>query len=124
MPNPSSQHWIDKAKEDEQVVTLLVANGGPWTIAAYHVQQAAEKYLKAVLVEQGLLPPQTHSLLQILPLIKSVTIPAEVIDAAAMTSAYAWQTRYPGSHTLEGSELIEATQNLEAIEAWVFSLVW
>lgn len=47
-----SASWLAKAQEDEVVVALICAAKGPWNIAAYHVQQAAEKRIKACLVEQ------------------------------------------------------------------------
>jgi HEPN domain-containing protein len=50
MPSDAVRVWLEKAEEDERVVDLITQAGGPWNAAAYHVQQAAEKRIKATLV--------------------------------------------------------------------------
>jgi len=57
MPSSAVQQWLDKAAEDEKTVGILKAAGGPWAIVAYHIQQAAEKRIKASLVAAGVAPP-------------------------------------------------------------------
>lgn len=95
MPSSAAQGWLDKAAEDEAVIALVRAAGGPWSMAAYHVQQAAEKYIKAALVEVGIAPPKSHDLSNLLTLHPKGTANPAVLTAAAMTSAFAWLTRYP-----------------------------
>lgn len=68
MPSNATQQWLVRALEDEAVVALIQDNGGPWSMAAYHVQQAAEKYIKAALIEAGVAPPKSHDLPQLLTL--------------------------------------------------------
>jgi HEPN domain-containing protein len=121
LPSVAAQHWIDKAQEDEQVIALVVVNRGPWNMAAYHVQQAIEKYIKALLVERGTAPPKSHSLPQLLGLLVGLTVPAEVLAAANMTSAFAWQTRYPGAPPLAEADVVQATNDLATIKTWVIS---
>ena len=48
MPPGAVQAWLEKADEDVSVFNLIRAAGGPWSQAAYHLQQAAEKLVKAV----------------------------------------------------------------------------
>jgi HEPN domain-containing protein len=46
--------WVSKAEEDMDVATELVGQKQPHRNAAcFHCQQAAEKYLKALLQEHG-----------------------------------------------------------------------
>ena len=96
MPSSGAQEWLDKADEDERTVGILQVAGGPWSVAAYHVQQAAEKLIKAALVNAGVPPPRSHDLSHLLSL-HPLTVEPDVHHAAAMTSAYAWLTRYPRS---------------------------
>jgi HEPN domain-containing protein len=66
----------------------------------FHCQQAAEKYLKALLQDRGQVPPRTHNLLDLLILI----LPR---DAALRTlrrklrslTRYAVDIRYPDTRT-------------------------
>ncbi|CAN5664978.1 hypothetical protein BH11ARM2_BH11ARM2_00220 [soil metagenome] len=92
-------------------------------LAAYHVQQAAEKHLKALLVEQGVAPPKTHDLTQLISMHSGTPAPSSVDSAAAMTSAYAWLTRYPGSPPITEQHVDQGEQDLLQIKQWVLSLV-
>jgi HEPN domain-containing protein len=65
MPRADTQKWLDKALNDERAFQLLKANC-QWDTATYHAQQAAEKFLKAALVEQGIIPRRTHDLKEVL----------------------------------------------------------
>jgi HEPN domain-containing protein len=117
MPSKAAQAWLDKAEEDEAVINLIVGAGGPWSMAAYHVQQAAEKYIKAVLVESGIAPPKSHDLTHLSGLLKK-SPPLDVLNAAAMTSAYAWLTRYPGAPPFDEPQVRQAIADLSVISAW------
>lgn len=48
MPSSHTPQWLAKADEDIRAVELLHLAGGLWSMATYHLQQAAEKYIKAV----------------------------------------------------------------------------
>jgi HEPN domain-containing protein len=119
MPDSATQEWLGKAAEDERVVELVVGARGPWGMAAYHVQQAAEKYIKAALVEAGVAPPKSHDLEQLLALHPVPDASGEVRHAAAMLSAYAWLTRYPGGPTIAESDVTTAGAHLAVIKTWV-----
>jgi HEPN domain-containing protein len=123
MQPESVQQWLDKAGEDEQVVAIIRAAGGPWSMAAYHVQQAAEKYIKAALVACAVPPPKSHDLVQLIGLMAASTPPPVVTNAAAMTSAYAWLTRYPGAPPIEESHVATAEQDLSEIKQWCLQVI-
>ena len=62
--------WVRKAEADAAGAQSLadikpVLND----LVCFHCQQAAEKYLKALMLELGLPPPRTHSLQQLLNLL-------------------------------------------------------
>lgn len=122
MPSNAAQEWLDKAAEDEQVVAALRVAGGPWAAAAYHLQQAAEKLVKAALVEQGTPPPRTHDLPDLLGRF-SGAVPADVDQAGASLTMYAWITRYPGSPPLTESDVASAETDLAIIKAWALSIL-
>jgi len=123
MPAEDVKLWLEKAQEDEQTVAILRAAGGPWGVAAYHVQQAAEKHLKAALVAVGIAPPKTHDLQQLVSLFPGPPPPAAVDTAAAMTSAYAWLTRYPGAQSLDETHVAAAEGRLVEIKSWTTAIV-
>ncbi|SRR6266545_6275408 len=62
--------WVRKAEEDMEGARELGARKPPLRdLVCFHCQQAAEKYLKALLQELGAVVPKTHELeeLQVSP---------------------------------------------------------
>ncbi|CAN1497383.1 COG2250 Uncharacterized conserved protein related to C-terminal domain of eukaryotic chaperone, SACSIN [Fimbriimonadaceae bacterium] len=123
MPDKSAQAWLHKAKEDESVVALISEAGGPYGMAAYHVQQAAEKYLKAALVSVDITPPRSHDLVQLLGLLPAERVSYQVLDAAGSLTVFAWLTRYPGGPEIELDDLVKAREEFEIIKTWVLTVV-
>ncbi len=70
----STREWVVKAEEDFMAARgLSLRRKNPlWNVVSFHVQQAAEKYLKARLEEAGLAIPKTHDLLHLLNLVTRV----------------------------------------------------
>ncbi|MCH8343745.1 MAG: HEPN domain-containing protein [Planctomycetes bacterium] len=95
---PSSREWVDKAEEDYR---LMDAAGGldppAYDGLCFHAQQAAEKYLKAVLAERVTRFPKVHDLTRLLdlidPAINELTVMRADLDALSRLSV---QVRYPG----------------------------
>lgn len=91
--------WVLKAEEDIEVARTVAALARPKRdIACFHCQQAAEKYLKALLQEFGLAVPRTHSLLSLLSLLipHDATL-APLRRGLRSLSRYAVEFRYPGA---------------------------
>jgi HEPN domain-containing protein len=62
--------WVRKAEEDWEGARDLAARKPPLRdLACFHCQQAAEKYLKALLQEIGAAIPKTHDLRKLLNLL-------------------------------------------------------
>lgn len=62
--------WVLKAEEDMEIARSLAALAKPKRDGAcFHCQQAAEKYLKALLQETGRAVPRTHELEDLLDLL-------------------------------------------------------
>jgi len=95
---PETNLWIEKAFQDFKTVEILLqSNDGPPGIICFHCQQAAEKFLKAFLVEKNVEFPRSHDLLL---LIEKYIFPVdetfqEIIPAAAELTGFATSTRYP-----------------------------
>jgi len=57
-----AQGWIMKGDSDLTNAKRTAISDGPYDTACFHAQQAAEKYLKAVMAAHGLEIPRTHDL--------------------------------------------------------------
>ena len=98
---PSAGEWVDKAEEDYRVMTAIAGLNPPAHDAVcFHAQQAAEKYLKAVLAERVIAFPKVHDLTRLLdlidPAINELSAMRADLDALSRLSV---QVRYPGFST-------------------------
>lgn len=103
--------WIERAEEDLVLARWSVRRKPPLPYgAAFHAQQCAEKYLKALLVARGQAFPRTHDLaaLSDLCLKSGILVPIDQ-DALARLASYSIQVRYPGA----SPELAEVREALE-----------
>ncbi len=90
--------WVLKAEEDMEVARSLADLARPKRDAAcFHCQQSAEKYLKALLQELGLVVPRTHILNDLLDLLlpHDATL-APLRRGLRSLTRYAVEYRYPG----------------------------
>lgn len=90
--------WVRKAEEDWLGAHALARRKPPLRdLACFHCQQAAEKYLKALLQEAGAVVPKTHNLrdLLILLLPHDATL-RPLMRILKSLSHYAVHYRYPG----------------------------
>jgi HEPN domain-containing protein len=63
----ATREWVRKAEADYQVVEELTRSGKPFhDQIAFHCQQSAEKYLKALLEELAIPVKKTHELNRLL----------------------------------------------------------
>ena len=65
MNEPGTEYRARLVKADEDRLCIrneMHAVQKPWSVICFHCQQAAEKYLKAFLVQRGLKPERTHDL--------------------------------------------------------------
>lgn len=90
--------WVSKAEEDLAAARRLPAlKPPPRNVACFCCQQAAEKYLKALLQEVGAVVPRTHDLADLLNLLLpyDATLSSLRRSVAGLTK-YAVEYRYPG----------------------------
>jgi HEPN domain-containing protein len=91
------EQWLDKAAADLDAAEQLSIRGGRFReIVAFHCQQAAEKYLKALLVRRQVEFPKTHDIGKLLDLVATVDagIAGSLRDADALTP-FGVEARYP-----------------------------
>lgn len=114
----SALEWIEYAEHDLLAAkTLLASQKVPFEIVAYHCQQAAEKYLKAVLIQNGASVPFIHDLLKLnrgaqayIPELRNLEKVCELL------TPFGTATRYPGSTMMIGSE------HMASVLAWAESI--
>lgn len=67
MSAPEYLAWFEKAEHDLLSISNNLASATvPWDKVTFDAQQAAEKYLKGLMVYHGRRPPRTHDLEELL----------------------------------------------------------
>jgi len=91
------QQWVLRAENDLlNVANNIQAKRVPWDTVCFHCQQAAEKYIKAVLAVYAQEIPRTHDLEQLLELTKEwVPKLEEVREDLQWLTVHAIVGRYP-----------------------------
>jgi HEPN domain-containing protein len=90
--------WVHKADQDFAAAEHLLSQEQRFSgIVAFHCQQAAEKYLKALLTCWDIEFPKTHVLAELLDLVDShdAELATSLRDAVVLTP-YGVLIRYPG----------------------------
>ncbi len=100
MSEPGTEYraWLVKADEDRLCVrNEMNAVQKPWSVICFHWQQAAEKYLKAFLVQRGVKPERTHDLAQLVAARTQVDASLSAPRPACVKlSDFAVDIRHPG----------------------------
>lgn len=93
-----TQEWVNKAEEDYNVADReLKAKTGAYNAICFHSQQAAEKYLKALLQEMDIEFEKTHDLVFLYEKAKDkLTELVDMLEYLDELSLYAVEARYPG----------------------------
>lgn len=116
MTDGGAERWFAQAEDDLQVARLLQREER-LDHAAFLLQQAVEKALKAALLAQDLGLPRTHDCYF---LAEQAKAPANILDAADAVAPYYVRTRYPDTAPANlGSEDVSAlTDAAEEVIAW------
>jgi HEPN domain-containing protein len=96
---PATAEWVVKAEGDFATAgrELRARKSPNYDAVCFHAQQCAEKYLKAVLQEQGRSIPKIHFLLELLALILKFDGSYEFLKAdLEVLEDYSTRYRYPG----------------------------
>lgn len=107
------------AHRDVLVVENLAKEIDPYTEAiAFHSQQAAEKMVKNVFIQNGIVPSKTHSVDELLS--KAIdsgwlSVEPQVIDAAINISMHAVAARYSQMPDIDRGEALQAIADCNTI---------
>jgi len=102
------REWIEKADADLEVARRMAAEAANRfrirEIVGFHCQQAAEKYLKALLTRCQIEFPKTHDIKTLLQLAGDPV--ADSLGAAKWLTPFGVEIRYPGetAEMLPGDE--------------------
>ncbi len=90
--------WVRKAEEDWSGANALAAQVPPLCdLVCFHCQQSAEKYLKALLQENGAHVPKTHDLRDLLNLLLPHDATLKPLRKCLRSlNRFAVEYRYPG----------------------------
>jgi len=92
-----AREWLEFARRD---IRRAYNNASleDYPLAAYLLQQAVEKSLKAIVILYGEVPPRTHNIRTLIGVVKKfVEFPKELENAARLTQ-YAFEVRYPDDY--------------------------
>jgi HEPN domain-containing protein len=92
--------WVKKAENDlkNAAYTLEMDDECPTDTVCFHAQQVVEKYIKALLVFNGIPFPKTHNIEDIMALLPPSSRPRFAEKDQDRLTEYATVTRYPGDY--------------------------
>lgn len=92
--------WVAKAEGDLENARLVLGAGptGPMDTVAFHAQQCAEKYLKALLCFRGEDVPRIHDVEALLTRAGIWGRVEVTVEESRLLTDYATVTRYPGDY--------------------------
>lgn len=102
--NPAVAEWVTKAEGDYLTAgrELRARKSPNYDAVCFHAQQCAEKYLKAVLQENGKHIPKIHNLIELMLLCEEIDSGFEMLRADLVTmERYSVRVRYPGETALK-----------------------
>ena len=116
-----SSEWLDFAEMDLGAAEyLLNMRPLPVEIICFHCEQAAEKFLKGVIVQLGIEPPRTHDLIQLCKICSGADERyGQLADACAELTPYGVQARYPSNMELDASDVDCALRECRRIQDFV-----
>jgi len=114
--------WLAKADEDRAAARCLARADDPLLLpAVFHVQQSAEKFLKALLIAKGVDFGRKHDLAYLREMTQDSSFDA-FADFFEHLAPYAVESRYPGDFLPPTAEhAAEMLRQLEELRAVVFA---
>ena len=112
------QGWLRKAEGDLRAAEIMMkADLEDWFAAAFHAQQAAEKFLKAFLVRHQIPFPKTHEINQLLNLTGKADQSLKTeLASAGMLTPFGVEFRYPGEEVADRETAQHAVQESKRVK--------
>ena len=117
----TAEEWFRRAKSNLAKAKIEPSDEILYEDLCFDIQQAAEKALKSLCVDEEIIFPKTHDIAFLLDLLENngVSIP-EKIQPARMLTEYAVETRYPGYYEpVEKKEYEDMLSIAEKVVEWV-----
>jgi HEPN domain-containing protein len=112
--------WMRKGDSDLADARRTVGSDGPYDTACFHAQQAAEKYLKALLAFHGQPIPRTHDLEELQRLCAQLlSLPEFATLDLTELSGYAVELRYDADFWPEVDSASDAVALAEKVRAMI-----
>jgi HEPN domain-containing protein len=124
-PEPGSPaDWLRRARSDLALACALLPPDVLYNELCFHAEQAAEKSIKAVLVERGIEFRKVHSIAYLLRLLPpDIPLPPEAAEAVSLT-IYAVIARYPGDYEEITEEIYrEAVRIARVVFTWAEQVI-
>jgi len=87
--------WFAFAKDDIESAEILIREN-KYNIACFHAQQAAEKALKGFLINNNIMLPRTHNLVELINMCSNINYSfIKYIQKMAILNQFYIATRYP-----------------------------
>ena len=121
MADSSVHEWVQFAKMDYNTAKHLYQTmyPKPLEIICYHCQQAAEKLLKAIIINYGGTIEKTHDLgLLAERCAEFVGVSDEIYDLCDNLTPYGVKIRYPDELFLEEHHVVSALADTEELLKW------
>jgi HEPN domain-containing protein len=116
-----ANEWFQYAEQDLHAANKLL--GEINHITCFHSQQAAEKYIKGLLVLRQIDFRKSHDLGYLLGLL-NIEIPEKIFLASENLTEYAVEARYPGDFSsISDSEAEKAIAYANLIKNYILNLV-
>ncbi len=117
------QDWLRRAEGDLRAAEhLLGLAQQDYFTAAFHAQQAAEKFLKAFLVRHQIPFPKTHDIQELLELAAKAQASLSVqLASGAMLTPFGIEFRYPGEQIADLETAHRALEEARRVRAAVLA---
>ena len=93
---PITQEWLNRARDDLDVVGEIIDIAHLTNITAFHCQQAIEKSFKAILEEHNKVVPRVHNLVRLYNIVKDkLNFMVDELTLKEISDIYT-EARYPG----------------------------
>ncbi len=123
MNEETVRNWLRKAENDLKIGKHELSFPDPATdMVCFHMQQCADKYLKAFLIFQGKEYPKTHRLAVLVSLCSQIDPEFEMLmrDGVDRLSRYATTLRYGEEfYTPSVEEMLQALEMAERTKGFV-----
>ena len=123
-PSDHARGWIAKGDNDLSAARLIIAGGGSLDVVCFLCQQAAEKFVKAVLAYKGTTIPHIHDLGEIVEECLIVCPHLGITPAqVSILTPYAVELRYDLTFVPPPPEAQSAVQTAELVRGRVLAVL-